>query len=135
MSTALADPLSECIEEWNRIKRESSNVLAAIDPADPERTRHLVLESVAQFRQVLEHMYEEYDKVVEAHEAKVADGGGQACTEHPPDLLALKRRIDMYDNEYMVKETIGSIVSEPGFFTRQHLTGCNALWTTEPYLT
>lgn len=56
-------------------------------------------------RQVLEHMYEEYDKAVEAHEAKVADGGGQACTEHPPELLALKRRIDMYDNEYMVKVT------------------------------
>lgn len=41
--------LTHCsIEEWNRIKKESSNVLAAIDPADPERTRHLVLESVAQ---------------------------------------------------------------------------------------
>ncbi|KAI9322450.1 hypothetical protein BX666DRAFT_1848451 [Dichotomocladium elegans] len=53
-----------------------------------------------------------------------------------PSSIALKLRscVEMFDQEYMVKESIFSILSTRGYFTQQHLNGSAAIWAAEPYI-
>ncbi|KAG2199666.1 hypothetical protein INT47_005191 [Mucor saturninus] len=84
-------------------------------------------------KQVLDTMFEEYTQVV-------TDLGLEEVIQNddnlriPKELNAIRNCLDMYDQEYMVKECIRGTVCGEGFATRQHLAGCIALWKSESYI-
>ncbi|OAD07909.1 hypothetical protein MUCCIDRAFT_104858 [Mucor lusitanicus CBS 277.49] len=83
---------------------------------------------------VLDTMFEEYAAIVDqlglAETLQSDDGEANI----PKEIILLRNCVDMYDQEYMVKECIRGIVSGDGFATQQHLAGSIALWKSESYL-
>ncbi|KAI7886831.1 hypothetical protein K492DRAFT_203086 [Lichtheimia hyalospora FSU 10163] len=119
------DTLRGCTESWSRITQEGSKVLASIDRTDPSKTLPALAKVMQGLKDVLESMYTEYDRLMEnsSHDAR-----------YQSEFETLSKCIEMYDQEYMLKESIQSIVKERGCYTQQHLNGCSALWITEPYI-
>ncbi|KAG2222028.1 hypothetical protein INT45_003673, partial [Circinella minor] len=103
-------------ESWSKLTEEGSTILSTVDRKDVAKTRQAMTTVIEKLRKVLEKMYEEYDKADES----------MATT--------LRNRLEMYDQEFMVKESIQSIVNEPGFYTQHHLSGLTALWSSEAYI-
>ncbi|KAI9493693.1 hypothetical protein BDB00DRAFT_822139 [Zychaea mexicana] len=116
MSTIRLDAFREHADSWSKLTKEGSTILATVDRKDVNKTRQALTTVTEKLRAVLEKMYDEYDKAE----------GTMANT--------LRNCVDMYDQEYMVKESIQSIVNEPGFYTQHHLTGLSALWSAEAYI-
>ncbi|CAO3636005.1 unnamed protein product [Mucor hiemalis] len=78
-------------------------------------------------------MFEEYSQVVSALGLEEVMQQGEEA-DIPKELNLLRNCVDMYDQEYMVKECIRGTVCGDGFATKQHLSGCIALWKSETYL-
>ncbi|KAJ8660307.1 hypothetical protein O0I10_003764 [Lichtheimia ornata] len=125
------DTLRECTESWSRITQEGGKVLASIDRSDPSKTVPALTKVMQGLKDVLEKMYAEYDRVMERSNKS---HGNDAAAGYQSDLETLSKYLEMYDQEYMLKESIQSIVKERGCYTQQHLNGCSALWITEPYV-
>ncbi|KAG2204721.1 hypothetical protein INT46_005866 [Mucor plumbeus] len=86
-----------------------------------------------ELKQVLDTMFEEYAVIV--NKLGLAENlQEEDDTNIPKELILLRNCVDMYEQEYMVKECIRGIVSENGFATQQHLAGSKALWKSESYL-
>ncbi|CDH60460.1 predicted protein [Lichtheimia corymbifera JMRC:FSU:9682] len=127
------DTLRECTESWSRITQEGGKALASIDRSDPGKTVPALTKVMQGLKDVLERMYAEYDHVME-ESSKLSHGNDAAAAGYQSHLETLSKYLEMYDQEYMLKESIQSIVKERGCYTQQHLNGCSALWTTEPYI-
>ncbi|KAF7730545.1 hypothetical protein EC973_001926 [Apophysomyces ossiformis] len=123
MSAAHLANFRTCLTDWEKLNEQGVNVLSSIDLGKPDlATEAEKINIITQdFKKILENMYEEYDKAVE-------------LTPDAPSIGLMRKCLNMYDQEYMVKESIRSIVSESGFATQQHLAGCIALWKAEAYL-
>ncbi|ORZ06887.1 hypothetical protein BCR42DRAFT_426656 [Absidia repens] len=123
-NTAKSIPLknmTQCLEAWTtwngkgatilssvEIEQSTGNVTALSDMAD----------ILAGMRQVLEAMHERFDQV----------------PEDDPQFGLYRQCIHMFEQEFMVKESIQSIVREEGFMSKQQLTGSISLWKAEAYL-
>ncbi|KAG0173494.1 hypothetical protein DFQ28_007107 [Apophysomyces sp. BC1034] len=113
----------DSLTAWEKLNEQGAKVLSSIhlDNHDLDNESNQINIVIQDFKKILERMYDEYDKAVES-------------TPDAPAIGLMRQCLNMYDQEYMVKESIRSIVSESGFATQQHLTGCIALWKAEAYL-
>ncbi|KAI9249208.1 hypothetical protein BDA99DRAFT_524305 [Phascolomyces articulosus] len=115
-SMSTFDAFREYVESWSKLTDEGNVILSTIDRKDVGKTQQAMTAVIEKLKVILEKMYDEYDK---ADESK---------------MNMLRNCLEMYDQEYMVKESIQTIVNEPGFYTQHHQTGLTALWTAEAYI-
>ncbi|KAI8638688.1 hypothetical protein BD408DRAFT_351415, partial [Parasitella parasitica] len=119
------------LDLWAKQNEKGEHCLSRQVLGKPSSDLKVILDKL---KQVLDTMFEEYSMIVnqlglvenlqnEKNEANI-----------PKEVILLRNCIDMYDQEYMVKECIRGIVSGEGFATQQHLAGSIALWKSESYL-
>ncbi|KAI9470680.1 MAG: hypothetical protein EXX96DRAFT_491182, partial [Benjaminiella poitrasii] len=85
-------------------------------------------------RQILDNMFDEYSQILNKLGIEETAVNIDHVDNTPEHVLLLKQCLEMYDQEYMVKDCIRDIVSGEGFATQQHLAGSIALWKSESYL-
>ncbi|KAI7864556.1 hypothetical protein BDF14DRAFT_1159942 [Spinellus fusiger] len=133
MSDSLAvsfERFDACGVAWKKLNDQSPQVLLSILPLGPTRestgeTECSELKALlGQYEKVLASMYQEYSQAQQLH-----------TTLQHTTLQHMNKRLAMYDEEYMLKSSIGSILSQPGFVTQKHLTGMMALWSNDIYIT
>ncbi|ORY92987.1 hypothetical protein BCR43DRAFT_496160 [Syncephalastrum racemosum] len=111
-----------CLDAWRKANQDGAALLAEINRDDLDTTRELLRQVIENLRTILDRMYQERDKAEK--DPGTAD----------EKRIILRKCVDMYDQEFMVKSSIGTILSEASFFTSQQVTGSFALWKTEAYI-
>ncbi|SAL96595.1 hypothetical protein [Absidia glauca] len=113
--------MTQCLEAWATWNGKGATVLSSIDVNDP-KSNDLILSELTTIlsgmRQALDAMHERFDGV----------------PKDDAQFGLYRQCIHMFDQEFMVKESIHSIVKESGFMSKQQLTGSISLWKAEAYL-
>ncbi|KAI8981965.1 hypothetical protein BDF20DRAFT_818611, partial [Mycotypha africana] len=119
------------LDKWKKLNEKGEQCLSQHTLGNqPSNTFENILE---QLKEVLDTMIDEYTSLVKT--AGFEDSKGSNDNNRLPyELQLIRDCIDMFDQEYAVKESIKSVVSGEGFATQQHLAGCIALWKAESYL-
>ncbi|GAA5803378.1 hypothetical protein EDC94DRAFT_75404 [Helicostylum pulchrum] len=119
-----------CLDTWSKYNEKGVQCLSTQTLGSPSTELDDIVNNL---KQVLDTMFEEYVQVVtELGLEEVIQNDDN--DNIPKELNYMRNCVDMYDQEYMVKECIRGIVSGEGFATRQHLSGSIALWKSESYL-
>ncbi|CAO3634073.1 unnamed protein product [Cunninghamella blakesleeana] len=111
--------MSQCFEAWKKANEKGAITLSKIDLDKNNNTILKELEDIIlSMKKALEAMHNIYNKVDKNNEK-----------------IALYRQcVHMFEQEYMVKESIRSVVRETDFLSKQQLVGSIALWKAEAYL-
>ncbi|KAI9366567.1 hypothetical protein BD770DRAFT_417351 [Pilaira anomala] len=119
-----------CLDTWAKYNEKGVQCLNAQTLGSPSEDLNDIVNNL---KQVLDIMFEEYSGAVNllGLEEVIQD---ENHNDIPKELNYMRNCVEMYDQEYMVKECIRGTVSGDGFATRQHLSGCIALWKSESYL-
>ncbi|CEG79412.1 hypothetical protein RMATCC62417_13886 [Rhizopus microsporus] len=120
----------ECLNQWAKLNDKGEQCLSQQVLGQSSTDLDAIVE---EFKQVLETMFEEYAFAVNALGLEQAIERDDT-TKIPENINLMRYCVDMYDQEFMVKECIRGIVSTEGFATQQHLAGSIALWKAESYL-
>ncbi|GAN08937.1 hypothetical protein MAM1_0233d08457 [Mucor ambiguus] len=120
-----------CLVTWAKLNEKGEQCLSRQVLGKPSSDLQDVSDEL---KQVLDTMFEEYAAIVD--QLGLAENLQNEDEEAsiPKEIILLRNCVDMYDQEYMVKECIRGIVSGDGFATQQHLAGSIALWKSESYL-
>ncbi|KAG1144707.1 hypothetical protein G6F37_003148 [Rhizopus arrhizus] len=120
----------ECLSQWTKLNEKGEQCLSQQVLGQPSKELEKI---IAQFKQVLDTMIEEYTKTVDSLnlQENLKSNDDNHVSE---ELILMKSCVDMYDQEFMVKESIKYIISAEGFTTQQQLAGTIALWKAESYL-
>ncbi|KAI8338375.1 hypothetical protein BC941DRAFT_451577 [Chlamydoabsidia padenii] len=113
--------MTQCLEAWATWNGKGATVLSSLDIDKPDGNGVVLSELttiVSGMRQALEAMHERFDQV----------------PKDDAQYGVYRQCIHMFDQEFMVKESIFSIVKESGFLSKQQLTGSISLWKAEAYL-
>ncbi|RUP48538.1 hypothetical protein BC936DRAFT_144425 [Jimgerdemannia flammicorona] len=149
----------DCRKEWDTINDQGTKVLRSLtsggDGSSISRCLTLAHPTV---RIQLDAMYSRYDDLLSAVKVTPVLCGQENGIEENRDETATLPRLDpavrailecmqeyigMYDDEYMLKETVQSIIAPPPstdlpghsrYFTAKHASTFLALWTVQPYL-
>ncbi|KAI9244412.1 hypothetical protein BY458DRAFT_466806 [Sporodiniella umbellata] len=120
----------ECLNQWNKLSEKGEQYLSQQVVGQPSSDLEAI---VVQLRKTLQTMSEEYKavtKTLNLEENLKVDNQ----TQVPQELFWMKHCLDMYDQEFMVKECIFNLVRSEGFSSPQQLAGSIALWKAESYL-
>ncbi|CAO0791900.1 unnamed protein product [Mucor circinelloides] len=119
-----------CLDTWAKQNEKGEQCLSRQVLGKPSSELQDVSDGL---KQVLDTMFEEYATIVD--QLGLAENlQNNDDANIPKEIVLLRNCVDMYDQEYMVKECIRGIVSGDGFATQQHLAGSIALWKSESYL-
>ncbi|CAO3628718.1 unnamed protein product [Cunninghamella echinulata] len=111
--------MSQCFEAWKKTNEKGITILSNVNLNNIKDNTLKELDIVLiDMRKALQAMHELYDKVDKENEK----------------ITLYKQCVNMFEQEYMVKESIRSVVRESGFMSKQQLTGSIALWKAEAYL-
>ncbi|KAI8393692.1 uncharacterized protein BYT42DRAFT_551918 [Radiomyces spectabilis] len=128
---------TECLKSWKVYNDQGANLLAQInldDDSNHQENARQIKDIVQNLKQVLETMHEKYNESLVLHSLQQTAAQSDITVDGPECIETMRKCIDMHEQEYMIKKSIQSILCQEGFATRQHLTGCIALWKTEAYL-
>ncbi|KAI8096434.1 uncharacterized protein BX664DRAFT_323992 [Halteromyces radiatus] len=116
------DNITQCLEAWTTLNEKGAVILSSINVDQQPKGDSQLLSDLNDIligmRQVLEAMHELFDQISEKDE----------------QFELYRQCINMFEQEFMVKESIQSIVQQSGFMSKQHLTGSISLWKAEAYL-
>ncbi|CAO3655386.1 unnamed protein product [Mucor fragilis] len=120
-----------CLDTWAKQNEKGAQCLSRQILGEPSSELQDVSDEL---KQVLDTMFEEYATIVDQLGLAENLENDNDDANIPKEIILLRNCVDMYDQEYMVKECIRGIVSGDGFATQQHLAGSIALWKSESYL-
>ncbi|KAI7906354.1 uncharacterized protein BX663DRAFT_548543 [Cokeromyces recurvatus] len=134
MESISFNKFKKCLDDWAKQNEIGEQCLSRQVLGKPS----IELEPITNnLRQILDCMFDEYCQMLHKLEIEeIAVNNEQESNNHhiPEQVVLLKKCLEMYDQEYMVKDCIRDIVSGEGFATQQHLAGSMALWRSESYL-
>ncbi|KAI8357365.1 hypothetical protein EDC96DRAFT_465414 [Choanephora cucurbitarum] len=119
----------DCLDAWNKKNELGAQCLSQQKPGQSSDDLSKVTNEL---KEVLDTMSQEYTTIVK--QAGFQETLSNESIDIPNEITLLRNCLDMYDQEFMVKECIKGVASNQGFATQQHLSGSIALWKSESYL-
>ncbi|CEP15015.1 hypothetical protein [Parasitella parasitica] len=131
MDSRLFAKFKSCLDAWAKENEKGEHCLSRQILGKPSSDLQDILDKL---KQLLDTMVEEYTTIVNQLGLVENLRNDESKADTPKEVILLKSCVDMYDQEYMIKECIQNIVSGDGFATQQHLANSAALWKSESYL-